>query len=64
MIQKYLWKQRATYLAVADQTEIDAWKEYKQYRNKINNRKKHDEKLYKTENIAEVVDTNFYLAVS
>ena len=63
MIQKYLWKQRATYLVVADQTEIDAWKEYKQYRNKINNRKKHDEKLYKTENIAEVADTNFYLAV-
>ena len=54
-------EKRAKYLALvclaADQTQIYAWKEYIQYRNKINNRKKHEEKLYKTEKITAVADS-------
>ena len=59
--QRDLWKQKAKDLAlvcaVADQSQVDAWNQYKHYRNKINNRKKHEEKIYKSEKMAEVADS-------
>ena len=46
MIQRDVWKQRAKYIALISQNpeaspeQVEAWAEYKKFRNKINNRKK------------------------
>ena len=61
MLQRDLWKQTAKDLAilspVACQAQINAWNQYKKYRNQINNRKKHEEKNYKSGKMAEVADS-------
>ena len=61
MKQRDLWKQAAKDLAavsaVASQEQIDAWGHYRKYRNKINNRKKFEEKQYKSEKMAELADS-------
>ena len=60
IIERDLWKQKAKDLALvspeADQNQIEAWTQYKHFRNKINNRKKNEEKFYKSEKITEVAD--------
>ena len=61
MEQRDIWKQTAKDLAIlspaACQAQINAWNQYKIYRNQINNRKKHEEKNYKSEKMAEVADS-------
>ena len=62
MKQRDIWKERAKSLAVlsegdACQAQIDAWRQYKLYRNKINNRKKYEEQNFKRNKIAEVADS-------
>ena len=61
MQQRDLWKQAAKDLAilspVASPEQIAAWNQYKKFRNQINNRKKYEEKLYKSEKMAEVADS-------
>ena len=39
------------------QTQEDAWRQYRKYRNQINNRKRHEQKLYKAEKLTEVADS-------
>ena len=61
MKQRDLWKQRAKELANLDPGPASyeqkaAWDEFKQYRNKVNNKKKHDEKNYKQEKMNENID--------
>ena len=52
------WKKVAKDLAVSNpyscQDQVDAWGQYKTYRNQINDCKKHEEKMYKAEKLAEV----------
>ena len=59
--QRDIWKQRAKDLAklscIAKLEQIEAWGEYKKYRNKVNNRKKSEEKMYKREKMSENVDS-------
>ena len=59
--QRDIWKQRAKDLAilhpVACPEQIQAWGEFKKYRNQINNRKKSEEKMYKAGKIAENSDS-------
>ena len=53
------WKTKAKELGrsrgdnIATDDEIEAWKKYKYYRNRINDRKKDEEKLFKSEKITE-----------
>ena len=42
---------------IASPEESEAWNQYKYYRNKINNRKKNEEKMFKTEKITENLDS-------
>ena len=60
MKQRDLWKQKAKDLALISQVacpaQIAAWDQYKKYRNTVNNRKKKDEKIYKSDKMAEVAD--------
>ena len=61
MNQRDLWKQRAKNLAILNPGQVSdeqkaAWKEFKKYRNKVNNVKKYDEKNYKREKINENID--------
>ena len=55
------WKKVAKDLSVEKGTsceaQADAWKQYRKYRNQINNRKKHEEENYKTEKLIEVTDS-------
>ena len=55
MKQRDAWKQSAKDLA-ASQTEMFAWKLNKKLRNTINNRKKNEEKMYKSGKMSEVAD--------
>ena len=59
MKQRDLWKQRAKELAelsdVVFPAQIHAWDQYKLFRNQINNRKKTEEKAYKSQKVSEVV---------
>ena len=59
--QRDIWKQRAKDLAklssIANPEQIQAWGEYKRYRNQVNNRKKNEEKMYKTEKMSENSDS-------
>ena len=61
MKQRDLWKQRAKQLAelseVACPVQIHAWGQYKQFRNQVNNRKKTDERAYKSQKVSEVADS-------
>ena len=63
MRQRDLWKERAKDLAImsqnceASEEQVEAWAEYKKYRNKINNRKKVEEISYKKEKIHENLDS-------
>ena len=61
MKQRDLCKQRAKDLAVSSpvacQAQIDAWSEFKQLRNQINNRKKYEEQHFKSEKMAEVAES-------
>ena len=62
MVQRDLWKQRAKDLAlvspgVACPAQINAWNEYKLFRNQINNRKKYEEQHFKSYKMAEVADS-------
>ena len=63
MVQRDLWKQRAKDLALISSTEeaspgqVEAWTQYKIFRNRINNRKKNEEQVYKTEKITENLDS-------
>ena len=61
MKQRDLWKQRAKQLAelseVACPVQIHAWGQYKQLRNQVNNRKKTDERAYKSQKVSEVADS-------
>ena len=52
------WKQRAKSLSseVNCQAQLNAWGQYKKLRNKVNNRKKFEESLYKAEKLTEVAD--------
>ena len=60
MKQRDGWKQSAKDLALLSQAacpaQIHAWSQYKKYRNQINNRKKNEEKAYKSNKMAEVSD--------
>ena len=57
------WKKRANELSIstqgqeASEEEVEAWNKYKYYRNKINNRKKNEEKRFKSEKIAENLES-------
>ena len=58
MKQRDLWKGRARDLALINMGLVSeeqtlAWEEYKKFRNKVNNKKKHDERIYKKEKINE-----------
>ena len=59
--QRDTWKQRAKDLAKlsseATPEQVQAWREYKKYRNQINNRKKNEEKEYKTGKMSENADS-------
>ena len=63
MKQRDLWKQRGKDLALlspnseASPEQIEAWNQYKKFRNTINNRKKSEEKLYKSAKITENLDS-------
>ena len=60
MKQRDSWKQSAKDLALLSQAacplQIHAWNQYKKFRNEVNNRKKTEEKRYKSEKMAEVAD--------
>ena len=62
MVQRDMWKQRAKDLALltpnseASLEQIEAWNQYKIFRNKINNRKKSEEILYKAGKMSENLD--------
>ena len=57
MKQRDIWKERAKDLAIVSQDvcqdQINAWTEYKKFRNMINNRKKNEETKYKSEKMSE-----------
>ena len=63
MKQRDLWKQRAKDLALISQNQeaspeqVEAWAEYKKFRNKINNRKKNEEHVYKSMKITENLES-------
>ena len=61
MRQRDLWKERAKSLArqssVVGPDQIAAWAEYKKYRNKVNNKKKNEETMYKSEKFEEIQDS-------
>ena len=61
MKQRDLWKKEAKNLAISNpgivsDEQRDAWKQFKEYRNKVNNMKKHDERNYKKNKMNENVD--------
>ena len=62
MKQRDMWKQRAKDLALlgpnieASPEQVEAWSQYKSFRNKINNRKKTEETDYKAFKISENLD--------
>ena len=60
MKQRDIWKQRAKDLAIlnpiASPEQIEAWGQYKKFRNQINNRKKGEESRYKSGKMAENLD--------
>ena len=55
------WKDKAKEMCTSGQAaseeEIEAWKQFKFYRNKINNRKKIEEKMFKSEKMTENLDS-------
>ena len=60
MCERDKWKKIAKDLssrADMGQAQSHAWEMFKKCRNKVNNRKKHEEGLYKTEKLAEVSDS-------
>ena len=61
MKQRDLWKQRAKDLAIlsplACPVQIEAWNQYKLFRNQVNNRKKYEEQHFKTAKMTEVADS-------
>ena len=63
MKQRDMWKQRAKDLALlspnmeANPEQVEAWSQYKSFRNKINNRKKTEETNYKASKITENLDS-------
>ena len=63
MRQRDIWKERAKNLArlssVVGPEQVAAWGEYKNYRNKINNRKKNEETAYKSGKFSEVHDSPY-----
>ena len=59
--QRDMWKQRAKDLAIASpdvvsEEQREAWSKFKNYRNKVNNKKKSDEQNYKREKIEENIE--------
>ena len=60
MKERDRWKQEAKSLAIISAAvcplQIYAWEQFKKYRNKVNNRKKVEEKEYKSNKIEEVAD--------
>ena len=60
MKQRDQWKQSAKDLALLSQVacpvQIHAWEQFKKFRNEVNNRKKTEEKRYKSNRMAEVAD--------
>ena len=60
MKQRDQWKQAAKNLAlisnIACPAQIQAWAQYKNFQNTINNRKKVEERNYKSNKMAEVAD--------
>ena len=62
MGQRDFWKKRAKSLAcngiggISSQDEVEAWRQYKYFRNKVNNIKKNDEYKYKRETVSLVLD--------
>ena len=60
MKQRDQWKQAAKNLAlvsnIACPAQIHAWTQYKKFRNQINNRKKSEEKTYKSNKMEEIAD--------
>ena len=61
MKQRDLWKQRAKDLAiispVACPAQVDAWNQYKLFRNQVNNRRKYEEQDFKSAKMTEVADS-------
>ena len=61
MKQRDLWKQRAKDMAlvspIACPAQIEAWNQYKMFRNQVNNRKKYEEQDFKTAKMTEVADS-------
>ena len=57
------WKKNAKDLCIssqgqeASQEQIEAWNQYKFYRNKVNNRKKNEEKVFKQEKMTENLES-------
>ena len=60
MKQRDGWKQNAKDLALLSQAacpaQIHEWSQYKKHRNQVNNRKKTEEKAYKSNKMSEVSD--------
>ena len=62
MTQRDKWKKIAKDLAInspgcASEEQKEAWQQFKHYRNKVNNKKKHDEKDFKRKKLEEVRDS-------
>ena len=62
MKQREMWKEKAKELAVknmgknSSNEEVEAWENYKLYRNKINNSKTNDAYKYKKENLSDSLE--------
>ena len=61
MIQRDAWKQKAKDLAIMSNgittaEEREAWDSFKYFRNKINNKKKYDERDFKKKKFEENID--------
>ena len=61
MVQRDMWKKRAVDLAIISPGLVTddqkaAWAEYRNYRNKINNKKKFEERNYKKEKMLQNID--------
>ena len=63
MKQREEWKGAGTRLALenpdrpTDREQVEAWNKYKKLRNKINNRKKNEEKEFKKRKVLENIDS-------
>ena len=51
------WKHRAKNLPNGSPTQVYAWSQFKEFRNKVNNKKKFEENIFKAENMMKNIDS-------